>query len=218
MNYTVIIDTETTGLVNAKACEIAWLVIDESYNILDQQVHLTDPEQLIEKGAYAIHGISNDNVKGWPANSTICKLIPRPLVWIGHNAVYDQRVLGSHLEWSADLCTLALARRYIPYGTTNHKLPTLQKELKLTAHVSHRALGDVLTTLELLKLISQLSCKSLPELLELESKPKMIQKMPFGMYKGYNFAEIPKPYRQWMMSQAEWPKDIAYTLERLRLV
>ena len=138
-------------------------------------------------------------------------------VWITGNCSYDQRVLGDHLTWSADLCTLALARRWVK-NTTNHKLATLQQELKLSEQQSHSALGDCRTTLELLRLITGLSGRTLPELVELEGVPKMLNKMCFGMYKGKTFAEIPKNYRLWMMEQKDWPKDIAYTLERLKLV
>lgn len=217
MHY-IVIDSETTGLVSPiRACEIAWIVVDESLTVLDEQRHLTDPQHPIDPGAEAIHGISNAQVAGFPSNAEICAMIPRPLVWIGHNKSYDVRVLGEHLEWSADLCTLALARRWVK-NTTNHKLATLQTELKLSDQQSHSALGDCRTTLELLKVITQLSGRTLPQLIELESMPKMLNSMPFGMHKGKLFSEIPKGYRQWMMTQTDWPRDIAYTLERLRLV
>jgi DNA polymerase III epsilon subunit-like protein len=217
MHY-IVIDCESTGLASPiAACEIAWIVVDESLAVLDEQVFLTDPQRPIDPGAYAIHGISNESVAGLASNAEICAKIPKPLVWCGHNSSYDQRVLGEHLEWSADLCTLALARRWVK-GTTNHKLATLQQELKLSEQKSHSALGDCRTTLELLHVIVKLSDRTLPELVELESQPKMIQKMPFGMHKGKLFADIPKSYRQWMMTQTEWPKDIAYTLEKLKLI
>lgn len=217
MNY-IVIDSETTGLASPiSACEIAWIVIDESMTVLDEQRHLTDPQRPIDPGAQAIHGISNADVAGFPSNAEVCAKVPRPLIWIGHNSSYDQRVLGGHLEWSADLCTLALARRWVK-GTTNHKLATLQQELKLSEQQSHSALGDCRTTLELLRLIVSLSGRTLSELVTLESQPKMIQRMPFGVHKGKLFAEIPKGYRQWMMTQTDWPKDIAYTLEKLNLL
>lgn len=216
-NY-IIKDTETSGLKSPiRACEIAWLQVDENMNILDEQVHRTDPQIAMDQGAIDIHGITNEDVAGFPSNAEICARIPQPFVWIGHNCAYDQRVTGEHVIFNADMCTLALSRRWVK-GTTNHKLATLQKELRLSEQKSHSALGDCHTAFELLQLILKLSGRTLPELVELESQPKMIQRMPFGMHRGKLFAEIPRDYRIWMMTQDDWHKDIKYTLEKLRLV
>lgn len=214
----IILDTETGGLkAPIRACEIAWIVIGENMNILDEQVHRTDPQQPMDKGAIAIHGITDEEVAGLPSNAEICEKIPQPFVWIGHNADFDKRVLSEHVVFNADVCTLALSRRWVQ-GTTNHKLATLQKELNLTPEKSHSALGDCRTTFELLKLILKLSGRSLPAIVELESTPKMIQRMPFGMHRGKLFSEIPRGYRIWMAEQPDWHKDIKYSLERLKLL
>jgi DNA polymerase III epsilon subunit-like protein len=216
-NY-IILDTETSGLRSPiKACEIAWIQVDENMNILDEQVHRTDPQMPMEQGAVDIHGITNEAVAGLPSNAEICALVPQPFVWIGHNCSYDMRVTGEHVVFNADVCTLALSRAWIK-GTTNHKLATLQQELKLSKQQSHSAMGDCRTTYELLQLILKLSGRTLPALVELESKPKMIQRMPFGMHKGKLFADIPVGYRRWMMEQPDWHKDIKYSLEKMRLV
>jgi exodeoxyribonuclease X len=214
----IIKDTETSGLAAPiRACEIAWLVVDENMTILDEQVHRTDPGIPMDPGAIAIHGITNEDVAGFPSNAEICALIPQPFVWIGHNCSYDQRVTGEHVVFNGDMCTLALSRRWVK-GTSNHKLATLQQELKLTPQKSHSALGDCLTTYELLQLILNLSGRTLSELVELESKPKMIQRMPFGMHRGKLFAGIPASYRRWMLEQPDWHRDIKYSLEKLKLL
>ena len=216
-NY-IIIDSETTGLKSPiTACEIGFIRIDEDLNILEEQVHLTDPLQPIDPGAEAIHGISNAQVAGFPDNATICGMLPQPFVWIGHNASYDQRVLAEHLTFNANLCTLALARRWIT-GTTNHKLATLQQELGLSSQKSHSALGDCHTTRELLAVILEKSGRTLPALVELESKPKVLPRMPFGMHKGKLFTEIPKSYIRWMTEQTDWHKDILYTINQMKLL
>jgi exodeoxyribonuclease X len=186
-------------------------------NIVDEQVHRTDPGIPMDQGAIDIHGITNEAVAGFPTNAEICAKIPQPFIWIGHNCSYDQRVTGEHVVFNGDMCTLALARRWIK-GTTNHKLATLQQELKLSPQKSHSALGDCRTTYELLQMILKLSGRNLPELVELESMPKMIQRMPFGMHKGKLFADIPRDYRRWMMEQPDWHRDIKYSLEKLRLI
>ena len=218
MNTYLIVDSETTGLASPiTACEIAFIQVDENLTVLDEQVHLTDPQQPIDPGAQAIHGISNADVAGFPSNAAICEKMPQPFVWIGHNAPYDMRVLAQHVIFNGSICTLATARRWIT-GTTNHKLATLQQELGLSTQKSHSALGDCRTTLELLKVILDKSGRTLPALLELESKPKVIPRMSFGMHRGKLFSEIPKSYLRWMSEQKDWHPDILYTINQMKLL
>jgi DNA polymerase III epsilon subunit-like protein len=218
MKTYLIVDTETSGLVSpVRACEIAFIKIDENLNTLDEQVYLTDPQITMDPGAVAIHGITNEQVKGFPSNSEICAKMPQPFVWVGHNSSYDQRVIAEHVTFNGNLCTLALARRWISH-TTNHKLGTLQKELGLSAQKSHSALGDCRTTKDLLKVLLDKSGRALPALLELESKPKVLPKMPFGMHRGKLFSDIPKSYIRWMTEQEDWHPDILYTLNHLKLL
>lgn len=218
MNTYLVVDTETSGLGSVvRACEIAWVTIDENLKVLDEQVHLTDPQIVMDPGAVAIHGITNEQVAGFPSNGDICAKMPQPFVWCGHNSSYDQRVIAEHVTFNGNLCTLALARRWLP-NTTNHKLATLQKELGLSEQKSHSALGDCRTTLELLKVLLDKSGRTLPALVELESKPKMLPKMPFGMYKGRLFVDIPKQYIHWMSEQPDWHPDILHTIKQLRLL
>lgn len=218
MTTYLIVDTETSGLGSVvRACEIAFLRVDENLNILEEQVHLTDPQIVMDPGAIAIHGITNEQVAGFPSNSDICAKMPQPFVWCGHNSSYDQRVIAEHVTFNGNLCTLALARRWLP-NTTNHKLATLQKELGLSEQKSHSALGDCRTTLELLKVLLDKSGRTLPALVELESKPKMLPKMIFGKYRGKTFDQIPKSYRDWMLAQIDLHKDLRYTLEKLEIL
>lgn len=54
----IVIDTETTGLVEPEACQIAWVLEGgERYG------KLVKPEKPIESGAEGVHHISNDMVK-----------------------------------------------------------------------------------------------------------------------------------------------------------
>lgn len=212
-----VIDTETTGLAKAKACEVAWISVDENLNILDEQVHRVNPEKLIEEGASAIHGIYNVDVADCPTIEKVMEGFPTKLCFMGHNVRYDQGVLGSVISWNSELCTLALARRWIK-DSPNHKLVTLKQHLKLSEQTSHSALGDCHTSLEVLKHVANLAGRNLTQLIELESKPKMLNTMPFGMHKGKLFSDIPKPYRAWLLAQEDLHKDIRYTLERLKIV
>ena len=138
-------------------------------------------------------------------------------VWVTGNCSFDQRVLGSTIEWNSDLCTLALARRWIK-DSANHKLVTLKEHLGLSEQTAHSALGDCRSTLELLRHISTMSGRNLVQLIELESKPKVLAKMPYGKFKGRVFAEVPANYRNWMLGLEDLHKDIRYTLERMKVL
>jgi len=218
MPHFAVIDTETTGLdVPIKACEVAWIMVDENMNILSEAVHRVNPFRPIHPGASNIHGIYDHDVALCPAVEEVLKDLPQPFCAIGHNVAFDLRVIGGHIEYNADLCTLALSRRWVK-GTTNHKLPTLQKELGLSDQLSHSALGDCYTALELLRHISKLSGRNLVQMIELESVPKMLNVMPFGMHKGKPFSEVPRSYREWLASRDDLHKDLRYTLDKLRII
>lgn len=210
-----VIDTETTGLAAPmRAVEVAWLRIDENMEVLEAFVTRVNPGRPIEAGASEIHGIFNHHVDQCPTVDTVVSALPKPFVAIGHNVGYDLRVLGDHIEWSGDICTLALARRWVP-DAPNHKLPTLKDHLKLSEQESHSALGDCHTSLEVLRYCANKSGRDLKGLLELERVPKMLPKMPFGMHKGKAFHLVPADYRAWLLSKPDLHKDLEYTLRKL---
>lgn len=186
-------------------------------NVLEEQVFRTNPGKPIEEGARAIHGISNEDVASCPTPAEIVQGFPTDLCFIAHNAIYDQRVLGDLMIWSAELCTLALARRWVK-DSKNHKLTTLKEHFGLSEQKAHSALGDCRTVLELLRKLSEVSGRSLGQLIDVEREPKMLNSMPFGMHKGKLFHDIPSGYRNWMLDLPDLHKDIRYTLERLKIV
>lgn len=220
MTTYAIIDSETTGLDSPiKAVEVAWILIDENMNTLEEEVHRVNPFRPINEGAIAIHNITDQMVANCPPIEEVVTLLPQPFVAIGHNVAFDLRVLGPYIEYCGDMCTLALSRRWVK-GTTNHKLVTLKAELGFAETEAHSALGDCRSTLELLKFIANISGRNLVQLIELESVPKMLAKMPFGMHRGKNFSDVPKSYREWLLAKGkdDLHKDIRYTLEKMRVL
>lgn len=218
MSHYYVLDTETTGLdLPRRAVEVAWLRIDANFEVLDEFVARVNPGRPIHPGAIEIHGITDAMVANCPPIEAVIAGLPKPFVAIGHNVSYDLGVLADHVEYSADVCTLALSRRYVK-GTVNHKLPTLKEALGLSKQESHSALGDCHTSLELLRHIAKLIGRNLPEIVELESQPKILNTMPFGMHRGKAFSSVPRDYREWLLAQSELHKDIRYTLEKLRIL
>lgn len=209
-----ILDTETTGLVKPSPCELAFVEIDEDLNILSEVCTLVNPLKPIDKGASAIHGITDDMVVGKPTMEEVKSLLPSPFNIIGHNIGFDIRAIKPHVSPSMSLCTLSLARQYIK-NTSNHKLETLQRELNLPIRKSHSALGDCLTVLDLLKYITNFSGVNLNTMFLRAQEPRMISVMPYGKYKGKQLLNVPPDYRSWLLRQADLGKDLKFSLERL---
>jgi exodeoxyribonuclease X len=210
--YTIL-DTETASLQGG-VVELALLHLDDNLEVIGEYHTRVNPERPIEPGAFAVHGISDAEVANSPKLGDLSgHLIPITHV-IGHNCGFDLRMLKGHIDPTHSLCTLALARQYVK-GTTNHKLETLQRELNLPKQKSHSALGDVYTTLDLLRHILPLTGTTVEALFSRAAKPKMVNLMPWGRYKGTAVALLPADYRTWMTSLPDLDKDLRYTLEKL---
>lgn len=216
-NY-AIVDCETTGLDQPiKAVEVGWIRINKNMEVLDEFVAKINPERNIHPGAEAIHGISLESVKDCPKIEEVIGQLPQPFCFIAHNARFDLGVLSPYIEYHSEICTLALARRWVK-GPPNFKLVTLKEYLKLTTQTAHSALGDCRSTLEVLRVCAELSGRDLQGLRELESKPKMLHIMIFGKHKGKAFQDIPKGYLQWLSEQTDLHQDLRYTLNTLKLL
>lgn len=173
----------------------------------------------IRKNAY-VKTISSPSVEPFNgivyclATSTGAFLVRREgKVWITGNCSFDARIISPHISVGRSLCTLALSRTHIK-GTSNHKLPTLRTELNLPEQKDHSALGDVYTTLALLKHIVNLTGISVETHFQRFNKPRMLSEMPFGKFKGVAMLDVPADYRKWLAAQ-DIDRDLKYTLERL---
>ena len=210
--YTIL-DTETASL-HSGVVELALLHIDTELNVLGEFHTKVNPERPIEPGAFAVHGISDADVADAP---TLAQIPERSLVThaVAHNYPFDSRMLKGRLNAEASLCTLSLSRQYLK-GTANHKLENLKRELGLPDQKSHSALGDVYTTLDLLRHLLPLTGVPLDTLFKRAAQPKMIHRMTFGKHKGLLISQVPADYRSWLLGQENLDKDLRYTLERLK--
>lgn len=160
MEELVIIDFETTGLSPdySRVIEVGAVIISGT-KVVDKLSQLMYPGYSIPYFITEITGITNEMVKGKPSPE---KFMPTLKNFIGarpilaHNASFDQKFLISEMENIGNridnkfLCTLKLARRLI-LDAPDYKLTTLISHLKvenLREHKAHRALNDVMATLE----------------------------------------------------------------------
>lgn len=220
----LVADTETTDATpSAGVCEIAYAEIDQEFNIIIEHNSLIDPEKPITASAAGVHGIIDSDVVDSPTLDEYMYIVhdTPPLegnvVFIAHNAQFDLRYLGKYMtNHVGTICTLKLARRFLP-NAENHKLQTLMHELKLERRNSHRADSDVFTTVGLLKHLSAVSGKSLPELLSAMGDFIKVTSMPFGKHKGMPLEGLTKNYRDWLLNTADnLDPDLRKSLELLK--
>ena len=209
-----ILDTETASLKGG-VVELAWLRVTSDLQIQEERCYRVNPQRVIEPGAQAIHGISNQDVEGCPTLQEVWTLT-EPIDVVGHNVQFDVKMTTPVIQYDRKLCTLAVARRYFP-TVSNHKLPTLQSELGLPTRASHSALDDVHTCRDLLLQLYEQYGFDLETLIERERRPKVVYTMPFGKYRGTPLASVPSSYRQWLLSQ-DLNKDLRYSLSLLESV
>lgn len=210
-----ILDTETASL-SGGCVEIAWLRVDSALNVLESFASRCNPQRKIDAGAYTVHGISDKDVASAPTLAELAARLPKPIDMIAHNAPFDCRMIAPTISVNRVLCTLALSRTHIK-GTSNHKLPTLRTELNLPEQKDHSALGDVYTTLALLKHIVDLTGVDVETHFQRLNTPRMLSNMPFGKFKGVPMADVPTDYRKWLAAQ-DIDRDLKYTLDKLEVL
>jgi DNA polymerase III subunit epsilon len=152
MKYPVVtFDTETSGAyaIESEIIELGavkWL----NGEIVDRFQTLLKPSKLLVESNIRIHGITNEMVSTAPKMSEqiqdFAKFIEGSVL-LAHHAPFDLGFMAiafekHHVPFPStfNLCTSLLSRALI--ATTNHKLQTLVKELKLTGGDAHRAYDD----------------------------------------------------------------------------
>lgn len=223
-------DTETTGPTPAdKVVEVAWIEFDKDLKILNEVCQRLDPEMPISPGASGVHHITDDMLVNEP---TIEEFFmsegyhpePEPgpikgdICFIAYNSVFDLRYLKPWInDVVVDLCMLRAARKFIP-DAPDHKLQTIRYYLGLTTEGNaHAALGDVKTTLSLMKYLFEtpgIPVNNIDELLASVSKPTLLKNLYFGKHKG-PFKDVPKGYLNWMKykSKMDMDADLTYTVD-----
>lgn len=166
----LILDTETTGLESDdQVIEIA--VIDKNGNVLFES--RLKPSVEINPEAQAIHGISAEHLAiapTWPDIAAHLKALIENRTVIAFNADFDSRLLQQTANafgddyWSwpvVESCAMSIAaqafRQWSPRGSGRISLSSAVRDAGIAWQgQAHSALGDALTTLELVKAIAEL--------------------------------------------------------------
>ncbi|KJR43235.1 Exonuclease domain protein [Candidatus Magnetoovum chiemensis] len=167
MNYILLIDLETTGLnpKTDKIVEIAWILTDSDYNIINSSSHLISTySKYTNTESYNINKISKKQLlnAGIPIEASIAPLYHlmkrNDIIVTGYNIGFDlyflyHELLTLNIEPIVPLCfdILPLVRKKVT-NTDDHKLRTIYNHLFGEEDTNfHRAYSDVMASLRILK-------------------------------------------------------------------
>jgi len=159
--YTIV-DLETTGgkFNEESIIEVAAYRFD-GVAITDQFISLVNPQRDIHPYVEKLTGITSKMVKTAPKFHEVAKRIieiTSDSILVAHNAQFDYRILQLEFkrlgfEFSMkSLCTVILSQELLP-EQESYKLGRLSRSLGIPLKDRHRASGDALATVELLKIL-----------------------------------------------------------------
>jgi len=158
----VVIDLETSGgnPLRDRIIEIAAYLFDGE-KVIDELVTLIDPETNIPPYITAITGITNAMVTNAPKFYEVAKKLVKlteGCVFVAHNAPFDYGFIRNEFQRLGytynrpTLCTVRWTRKLIP-GLPSYSLGNLCQSLNIQIEDRHRAAGDALATVKLLRLL-----------------------------------------------------------------
>lgn len=160
LTYTVM-DTETTGLDPSAGDEIisigAVRIVNSRLLRYETYEQLVDPKRPIAAVSEAIHGISNQMLRGQPV---IDEVLPQfheycaDTVLVGHNAAFDLRFLQlkearTGIRFTQPVLDTLLLSEVLHPHQESHALEAIAERLGVTIVARHTALGDALVTGEI---------------------------------------------------------------------
>lgn len=212
----LVLDCETASLKEG-IVDIAIAEIDDDFNVLWSVESLIDPQCTISPDAMGIHHITPDMVADQPTIDEFMEMQKYPMfdadVFCGHNCQFDLRFLRDFLpDQFKTIDTLKLSRNTWPM-LESHKLQTLRYTFGLNAGNAHRAMGDVITTISLMREIAEVHGTDLTGLTMLMNAPLSLDsKMPFGKHKSERLRDLPKSYVRWLLDKADVDNDLREAL------
>jgi len=181
-----VFDTETTGLEPSAGDEIIQIGAVRIINgrLLHREVfdQIIDPQRPLSPAGIAIHGITEDRVRGQP---TIDAVLPafhefcHETVLVAHNAAFDMRFLqlkeaSTGVSFSQPVLDTLLLSAVIHPNQESHRLESIAERLGITVVGRHTALGDAFVTgevfLKMVPLLADMGIVTLRQALEAAEK------------------------------------------------
>ena len=227
MNTILILDTETTGLIEPiQPIEMAWLDISfPNLQVLDSFERRYKPTKAIEYGAMATsHILDSDLIDKHSYLEAIFDIPVDVEYIIGHNIDYDWKVLNK--PNIKRICTKALAQWLWPTLSSHSQSALLYfiygEEARDWLKEAHSALCDIYNNKRLLQHIlftidpdykKNITIEKLYELSENARIPTIVS---FGKFKGQPFTAMDSSYVNWWLNKSDNKPD-EYQLKALRL-
>lgn len=156
----IALDLETTGVDSKKDKIIEFAAVKiENGEVVDKLELLVNPEREIPLIAQAVTGISNAEVENQPVFEELKDQVQAFIgdaIILGHNVQFDISFLkenGVQVSQKS-LDTYGLSSIFFP-AEKSLALEVLSERFQIEHKYKHRALGDILATVELLKIIYQ---------------------------------------------------------------
>lgn len=217
MRY-IIGDTESTGLgADRKACEAALMEIDpDTLEILGTMDSILNPERLIESGAMAIHGITDEQAAAAPTmEQWLLNELEGPLdgeiTLIGYRVAFDYPMLLpiGNIVRTFDILPMVqmMVPAVMPRNPTpgndkpNRKLQTMCEYFDIEPGEAHRAMSDVHSTYQLLLKLLPYTRRTLRDMCN--TPFQMWYRMPWGKHEDEPLITLPVRYKEWILSQPE---------------
>lgn len=219
MRSVLVIDTETTGLDAGTdgVVEIAGVRIEDGEIVYSRQ-SVVDPGRPIPAQASAIHHLTDRDVVGARKLDEAISYIGvrQDDVIVAHNADFDRKFLPV-LSTQSWVCTWKCANKIYP-DAPSFGNQVLRYFLGLDVDSGngrdgqpHSAGYDARTTANIF--INLLNRITIEEMIEISKLPVLLNKIPFGKYKGMGFTEAPKDYLMWLDRQPHINQDLSYTIK-----
>ena len=235
-----VIDTETTG-VDVQRDRIVEIGFQqwEADGLKKEWRSLVDPVIHIPESVVAIHGISNEDVKGWPQFKTLASNLARGLSncdFAGKNVRFDLRLIAVEMqragvEWNYMEARIIDAERLEQLAVPRTLSHLHEKYTGVPHDGAHGALSDVrasttvivhqLQTYESLSRdMDTLHAAQWPGWIDGDGKFRFVDGVPcfsqWGKYAGQPMAKIDRSYWDWILS-TDFPSDVKELARRAKL-
>lgn len=172
-----------------------------------------NPYKPIAPGAKAVHGISEEQLVGYPDSAMASWLTIRTIELFGpcYLATYNGKAFDVPMLTREAGCDLPEAVKHIDVMEAayrylgvqeNFKLPTLvERFVPSVVHAAHDAQSDVKVLISLLYAICDIAKLDVAELYESLLTPVIYEFMPISKYKGLPISEVPISFARWAIQQ-----------------
>jgi exodeoxyribonuclease X len=217
----VVLDTETTGDgPEDEMIELGLVHLGESFEITGWGSSLVRSDVMMKPEARAAHHIHPEDVaKAPPVEEVLGRLWARSTTHVvAHNAPFDRMYVAKAVAGAEDLqwiCTWRCAR-HLWQNAPKFSNQCLRYWIGISCEPPdehpHRALYDAWVTAHIFQ--HMLRYEPIDRLVELSTRPVLLQRVTFGKHKGLTWQELARSnrdYIRWILKQEDFDEDTEYT-------